>query len=265
MKVAVLGLGEAGSLIAKGLADQGIDVVGFDPIKQKNPVVTVCETAEAAVTGADIVLSLNSATVSIKLAQQVATHLKAGSLYCDLNTGTPSLKKRLGEIIEQADNGGVDFVDVAVMKPVPGLAEKVPLSVAGSGARRFAEAFSNYDLDITYVSAIAGEAAARKLIRSILAKGMAAIVIDALWAAKSMGLEEWAFDEIRNEFDSSSRKTVQRYLDGTQQHSKRRSVEMADVVEMLSDANYESTMVSGVELTLSRVIHGTRIPYADAD
>ena len=265
MKVAVLGLGEAGSLIARGLAGQGVDVVGYDPVKQKNPVVPISESAEAAVADADVVLSLNSATVSIKFAQQVAPHLKAGSLYCDLNTATPSLKKRLGEIVETGSKAGVNFVDVAVMKPVPGLAEKVPLAVAGSGAKRFVEAFSAYDLDITYVSQVAGEAAARKLILSILAKGMAAIVIDTLWAAKSMELEEWAFDEIRNEFDSSSSKTVQHYLDATQQHSKRRSVEMADVAEMLSDANYESTMVRGVELTLSKVIHGTRIPFAETD
>lgn len=265
MKVAVLGLGEAGSLIAKGLADQGLEVVGFDPIKQKNPVVKVSESAEEAVADADVVFSLNSATVSIKLAQQVAPHLKPGSLYCDLNTGTPSLKKRLADIIENSQQAGVDFVDVAVMKPVPGLAEKVPLAVAGQGASRFVEAFKNLDLDISYVSQVAGEAAARKLIRSILAKGMAAVAIDTLWAAKSMGLEDWAFEEIKNEFDSSSSKTVQRYLDGTAQHSKRRSVEMADVAEMLSDANYESTMVRGVELTLSRVIHGTGIPFAETD
>jgi len=260
MKLTVLGLGEAGSLIAKGLAAQGVEVVGFDPIKQKNPVVEVFETAEEAVANADVVFSLNSATVSIKVAQQVAAHLKPGAIYCDLNTGTPALKQRLSEIVP-ADS----FVDVAVMKPVPGLAEKVPLSVAGPGAKKFLELFANLDLDITYVSDVAGEAAARKLIRSVLAKGMAALVIDTLWAAKSVGLEEWALEEINREFDTSSSKTVKRYLDGTQQHAKRRSVEMSDVVEMLSDAGYESTMVRGVELTLSRVIHGVRVPFAELD
>ena len=260
MKLTVLGLGEAGSLIAKGLAAQGVEVVGFDPVKQKNPVVEVFETAEQAVANADVVFSLNSATVSIKVAQQAAAHLKPGAIYCDLNTGTPALKQRLSEIVP-ADS----FVDVAVMKPVPGLAEKVPLSIAGPGAKKFLELFADLDLDITYVSAVAGEAAARKLIRSVLAKGMAALVIDTLWAAKSVGLQDWALEEINREFDTNSSKTVKRYLDGTQQHAKRRSVEMSDVVEMLSDAGYESTMVRGVELTLSRIIHGVRVPFAELD
>lgn len=260
MKLTVLGLGEDGSLIARGLAAQGVEVVGFDTVNQKFPVVPVLESAELAVAEADVVFSLNSSTVSVKVARQVAEHMKPGALYCDLNTGTPSLKKNLAEIMPAGS-----FVDVAVMKPVPGLAEKVPMSVAGEGAKRFMELFGNLDMDLTYVSDVAGEAAARKLIRSILAKGMAALVIDTLWAAKELGLEDWALEEINREFDTNSHKTVKRYLDGTQQHAKRRSVEMADVLEMLTDAGYESTMVRGVELTLSRVIHGVRVPFAELD
>ena len=75
----------------------------------------------------------------------------------------------------------------------------------------------------------------------------------------------WAIDEINREFDSNSAATVQGYLDGTQQQPKRQSVEIAEVVEMLSDAGYESTMIRGIELTLSRVIHGVRVPFAELD
>ena len=258
MKLTVLGLGEAGSLIAKGLSDQGVDVVAFDPAKPKHPVVPLMDSAEDAVAEADVVFSINSSTASIKVAQQVASHLKTGAIYCDLNTGTPALKKRISEIVPVGS-----FVDVAVMKPVPGLSEKVPMSVAGAGAQKIVELFAHLEMDLTYVSEVAGDAAARKLIRSILAKGMAAVVIDALWAAKALGVDDWAVEEIYREFDTNSSETVKRYLDGTQQHAKRRSVEMADVVEMLTDAEYESTMVRGVELTLSRVIHGVRIPFAE--
>lgn len=260
MKLTVLGLGEAGSLIAKGLANQGADVVAYDPAKPKHPVVPLMDSAEDAVANADVVFSINSSTASLRVAEQVAKHLKAGAIYCDLNTGTPALKKRLSEIMPLGS-----FVDVAVMKPVPGLSEKVPMSVAGPGAKKFIDLFSGLEMDLTYVSAVPGDAAARKLIRSILAKGMAAVVVDTLWAAKELGLQDWAIEEINREFDTNSSKTVKRYLDGTQQHAKRRSVEMADVVEMLSDAEYESTMVRGVELTLSRVIHGVRIPFAELD
>ena len=258
MKIAVIGLGEAGSLIAAGLKKAGASVIGFDPANPKNPPVPVAPTAVEAVADADIVLSINSSTVSVRVAEGVATALKPGALYADLNTGTPSMKKTLAAIVPEGS-----FVDVAVMKPVPGLAEKVPMGVAGAGGEKFIQLLEPYGLNLEYVSDVAGEAAARKLLRSIVAKGMAALIIDCLWAAQSMGLEDWAIDEIKREFDSSSAATVQRYLDGTAKHAKRRQVEMADVVQMLSEAGYDSTMVAPVELTLSRVIHGKKIPFAD--
>lgn len=258
MRIAVLGLGEAGSLIASGLVAQGADVIGFDPADPKSSSVPLAKSAEEAIAGADIVLSINSASVSIRVAEHAAQHLKPGALFCDLNTGTPSLKARLSGLFPEGS-----FVDVAVMKPVPGSAEKVPMSVSGAGASKLIKQLEGLDLNLSYVSEVPGEAAARKLLRSIFAKGMAAVVIDYLWAAKEMGLEKWALEEVMAEFDSSNRQTVQRYLSGTAKHAKRRSVEMSDVVAMLSELGYDSTMVGPIELTLNRVIHSKKIPFAD--
>ncbi len=115
------------------------------------------------------------------------------------------------------------------MSPVPGLAEKAPMGVAGTGAHRFIELLEPFGMNLEYVSQVPGEAAARKLLRSILAKGMAGVLIDCLWATESMGLQDWAFEEIQREFDSSSSATSKRYLSGTAQHLKRRQIEMMDV------------------------------------
>ena len=260
MKLTILGLGEDASVIASELVKQGVDVVAFDPARPKNPVVTLVDSAEAAVADADVIFSLNSANSSIRLAQQVAAHIKPGAIFCDLNTGTPSLKKRLAEIAPAGS-----FVDAALMHASAGTGKKVSLLVSGAGAKRMIELFEGLSLDITRVSAVPGDAAARKQIRTILEKGIAAVAIDTLWAAKSMGLENWAIEEIKREFETSSSATIQRLLDDTQQHPKRHSVEMADLVEMLTEAGHESTMVRGVELTLSRVIHGVRVPFAELD
>jgi L-threonate 2-dehydrogenase len=259
-RVAFIGLGEAGSLIANGLHNAGLDVIGFDPAITPGATagtVPVAESVAQAVGGADLVISINSSTASVKVAEQVAPLLEPGAIFADLNTGTPELKRRLAAIF--AD--GV-FADVAIMKPVPGLAEKVPMGVAGGGATRFIELLEPFGTNLEYVSEVAGEAAARKLIRSILAKGMAAVLIDCLWAAESMGLQEWAYTEILAEFDASSGETAKRYLSGTAQHVKRRQIEMMDVVEMLADTGYQSTMVDGVALTYSRILHSKKIPYS---
>lgn len=257
VKVAVIGLGEAGSLIAEGMQGAGVQIVGFDPRTPANPVVPIADSLGEAVSGARLVISINSSTASLAVAEQIAPLLDSGALYADLNTGTPALKRRLAGLFPDGA-----FSDVAIMKPVPGLGFKVPMGVAGPGARAFIEMLEPFGLDLEYVSDVVGEAAARKLIRSILAKGMAGVLIDCLWAAESMGLQDWAYQEILDEFDSSTSNTAKRYLSGTAQHVKRRQIEMMDVVEMLAETGYESTMVAPIELNYSRILHGKKIPFS---
>ncbi len=172
VRIGVIGLGEAGSLIAAGLQAAGADVIGFDPVVPETPPVPLAPDVATVVTGADIVISINSSTAAKKVAEQVAPLLGADTVYADLNTGTPALKKALAGLF-----GDGVFADVAIMKPVPGLAEKVPMGVAGPGARRFVDLLEQYGMNLEYVSDVPGEAAARKLLRSILAKGMAAVLI----------------------------------------------------------------------------------------
>jgi 3-hydroxyisobutyrate dehydrogenase-like beta-hydroxyacid dehydrogenase len=260
MKLTVLGLGEVGSLIAKGLADQGVEVMAFDSAKVKNPVVALADTAEAAVADADVVFSLNSAMISLSIAEQVAGSLKPGAVFCDLNTGTPSLKRRLAEIVPAGS-----FVDGALMHPLESAADRLVLSVSGPGAERFTQLFEGLNAEVTYVSEVAGEAAARELIRSMVAKGMAAVAIDVLWAAKELGLQDWAIQELKSEFDAASADSFQRQLDTTAKNPKRHSVELGNVVEMLSEAGYESTTLNGVAATLSKVMHSKKIPHANTE
>ena len=259
--IAVIGHGEAGSLIAGGLAAAGASVIGFDTVPPKKPTTPMAETLGDAVRDADIVLSLNSSTAAFKVAQEVAPLVKPRTIFADLNTGTPALKRKIAELFAEGKSAG-PFVDVAIMKPVPGLAEKVPMMVAGSGAREFITQMAAYGMNLEFVSENPGEAAARKLIRSILAKGMAGVIIDCLWAAEAMGLEKWAYEEILREFDSMTSATAKRYLSGTAQHVKRRQIEMLDVVEMLAEVGYESTMVAPIEFNYGRILHGKKIPYS---
>ncbi len=101
-RIAVIGLEEAGGLIAGGLAAAGADVIGFDPAKPSDPPVAVAESAEAAVAGADVVISINSSTVSRRVTEQLAPALDPGAIFADLNTGTPALKKSPAELFPTA-------------------------------------------------------------------------------------------------------------------------------------------------------------------
>lgn len=104
---------------------------------------------------------------------------------------------------------------------------------------------------------------AKKLLRLALDKGMAAVLIDFLWAANALGLQDWAIEEVMNEFDASTANTVKQYLVETQQHAKLGTVQMSDVTQLLVEAGYESTMVHSILATLSQVMHGKKIPFAN--
>lgn len=251
-KIAIIGQNETGSQIADRLIRAGATCIRFDPVS-KSPAGSLEET----VSGTDVVLVLGSSAGPSKIAERVVPLLGENALYADLNTGTPATKRQLAALFPDDS-----FVDVAVVQQDPVPAEGYVMDVAGTGARRLIELFEPFGLTLRYVSEVPGEATARHLIRSLLAKGIAGAVIDCLWAAESMGMESWAYQEILEEFEASSAETAQQYLSGTAQHIKRRQIEIMDVVAMLNETGYESTMLPGIEFNYGRILHGKKIPFS---
>ena len=113
--IAVLGLGEAGSAIARDLVHAGIQTRGWDPVPHGNiQDIPFAQSGLAVVAGVDIVLSVNMAAVARQVAQSVVDVLFPQGLYADLNTASPQLKYDVAAIVEAS---GARFVDVALMAP----------------------------------------------------------------------------------------------------------------------------------------------------
>jgi putative dehydrogenase len=258
-KVAFLGHSEAGSVIAGELIKAGFDVVGFDSAVSKSPIAPMAESLEEAVAGAAVVLSLGPSSAPSRVAESVVPLLAKAALYGDLSTGTPAVKKELAALF---DDGS--YVDIAGAGQDPVSGEIPALNVSGTGARKLVELLEPSRLRLEYVSEVPGEATARRLFRSLLAKGMAGVITDSLWAAENMGLQNWAYREILEEFESHSAETAKRYLSGTALYVKRRQIEMMDVVGMLNETGYESTMIAAIEFTYGRILHGRKIPFSKA-
>ena len=104
--------------------------------------------------------------------------------------------------------------------------------------------------------------AAKALLLKMLTEGIAAVSIDFLWAAKSLGLENWAFEELKREFDSSDAETAQLQLNSALLNAKRSTIEMTQITELLAGARYESTMTHGTMATYSQIMHSKPIPFA---
>lgn len=229
MKVAVLGLGEVGSRLAADLAEVGVTVAGFDP----DPVRASGGTADiaTAVAGSDVVLSVNSAAAAAGAATQALPALGPDTVYADLNTAGPALKRQLATLV-----GATRFADVALLGPVPARGLRTPALVSGGGADRFAEALGALGMPIEVVSGTAGDAAERKLIRSVFMKGLAAAALESHTAAVAAGHGDWLDEQVAAVI---GRPLLDRLLDGSVRHAARRVDEMEAAKALLLELGVE--------------------------
>jgi 3-hydroxyisobutyrate dehydrogenase-like beta-hydroxyacid dehydrogenase len=228
--VAVLGLGEAGSLIAADLAAAGVVVRGFDPVVAAAPGIVACAGDADACRGASVVLSLTCAHEAEGALAAALPGIGPAAVYADLNTAAPSLKTRLAEL---AAGARVAFADVALMSPVPGNGLRTPMLAAGPAAARFAKIVGSVGGSVDVLAGPPGAAAARKLVRSVFYKGLAAAVIEALRAAEAAGCEDWLRENIGQELASASAAALERLEDGSVRHARRRADEMTAAARML--------------------------------
>lgn len=245
--VAILGLGEAGSAIAADLSRAGVRLRGFDPARRAPEGVEPAEDARAAAEGAELVLSLTSAPVALELAETVAPVLRKDSLFADLNTAAPSLKRELAAVVEAR---GASFADVALLRGVSDWGIGTPSLVSGSGAERFAAVFSQLGMPVTVVGPAAGDAAARKLARSVFMKGLAAAVGEALAAGERLGCDDWLRPDIEATLTGADARLLRRLVEGSRTHAARRVEEMAAAVAMLEELGVEPRVAAASEAWL---------------
>jgi 3-hydroxyisobutyrate dehydrogenase-like beta-hydroxyacid dehydrogenase len=243
----MIGLGEAGSAIAADLVAAGASVRGWDPVARAPGGVEAAADAPAAVAGADVVISANSASVARDVAQSVAGVLVEGQVFADLNTATPALKRELAETVGPA---GALFADVALIGPVPGNGLRTRSLVSGDGAELFAQTLGPLGMPVTVVSTEPGAAAARKLARSVFAKGLAAAIGESLAVAEQLGFEDWLYADLERTLEDADGALLRRLIDGSRSHAVRRVDEMTAAAEMLEEAGVEPRIASASEAWL---------------
>ncbi|HEV7626489.1 MAG TPA: NAD(P)-binding domain-containing protein, partial [Streptomyces sp.] len=208
--VAVLGLGEAGGALAGDLADAGATVRGYDPADVTVPLgVTAAGSEAEAVTGAHLVLSVNSASAAPEALRAAASSVSPRAVWADLNTASPGAKR---DLARTAARHGLTFADVAIMAPVPGRGLRVPMLASGGGAEPTARLLTPLGAFVECIEGEPGTAAERKLLRSVFFKGLAAAVVEALAAGRAAGCEEWVRENIVTELTEADAATVDRLV-----------------------------------------------------
>jgi 3-hydroxyisobutyrate dehydrogenase-like beta-hydroxyacid dehydrogenase len=245
--IAVLGLGEAGSLIAADLAAAGAVVRGYDPAVTAPAGITDTGSEAEAAAGAGLVLSVNSAKAAVEAFRNGLPGVAPGALWADLNTASPGVKAELAEI---GRAHGIPVTDIAMMSPVPGKGLRVPMLASGEAADQVAARLRAFGANVEVQDGPAGLAAMKKLLRSVFYKGMATSIVEALAAARAAGHEDWLREHIGAELAKSDATTVDRIVAGTRQHAARRGAEMAAAAQMLTELGVPPVMADA-----SRAVH----------
>lgn len=240
VRVGVFGLGEAGSLIAGDLSAAGASVVGFDPAPVPSPPgVERTDDPGAVATRSSVILSITAAVDSETALTQALDSVEPGSLYADLATGSAELKRRLAEI---AGENRLEFVDVALLSTVPGRGVSTPSLASGPGSQRYAAVINRLGGRCEDIGGHPGDAATRKLLRSVVMKGLAGLMIEAMRAARATGQEGWLWADLVSEITQADEILLTRLVTGTGVHAARRLHEMEAATDLLQDLGVEPVM-----------------------
>lgn len=250
--IAILGLGEAGRLYARGLAHAGAAVRGYDPHHRLgDPDVPQFATLADTLAGADVALSLVTGQAAASVARDALPHMPAGSVYADLNTAAPEVKQRIARL---AADRSIGMADVAVLAPVVRDGHRTPLLASGPGARELAARLGPYDVPVDVLDGDAGDAARLRLLRSVFMKGLAALVLEGLGAAHGIGAEEWLRTQMAAELGPDGASLVDRLVEGTRRHAARREHEVRAALDALNEIGRPSDMTRATLAWFERIV-----------
>lgn len=250
MRIAILGLGEAGLTFAREILGAGANVIGWDPrFAGQSSVanVPIGESVLSTAANADVILSMNRASVALEVAREIESSLLQDQLFADLNTAAPDHKREIAKVIQ---GKGALFADVALMAPVPMNGLRTPALVSGPGAEKFIGVFSPFGMPIDNLGVEVGIAATRKLLRSIFMKGLAGAVLECLATASALNCRDWAYREISKELGKADETLLSRLVNGSVMHAERRIQEMEAVVHMERHAGIDPHVSMAVLLQL---------------
>lgn len=252
-RVAIIGFGEAGGILAKDLAQRGIQVRVFDLLfdshRQRQPMLKKAEACGVAAAcslkeclcKSELVISAVTASSALDVAKAAGRILGEGQLFLDINSVSPGMKRKAAGYIARK---GARYVEAAVMSAVPKQRLQVPMLLGGPYAFETAQSLERMGMNVTPVSDQLGVASAVKMCRSVIVKGLEALVTESLFAARMYGAEDRVLASLAATFPAMGwEDQLPDYLiSRVAEHGRRRAIEMCEVAQTLEHVGIEPLM-----------------------
>lgn len=251
MKIALIGYGEVGRILAEDLVPHGHALVAYDlkgalPAYQAHAAKTGLElvpTHAQAVQGAELVISAVTASQAVPVAEACAPGLAKGAFFLDFNSASPGAKIRAAGIVNAA---GGRYVEGAVMTSIPPYRIKVPLLLGGPDAAALEPVLNAIGFAAKVSSDKLGVASATKMCRSVMIKGLEAMVIESFTTARHYGVEDAVLASLKETFPGIDwEKQGAYFFQRVIEHGRRRSEEVREVAETVREAGLTPWSASG--------------------
>ncbi|NNM71475.1 DUF1932 domain-containing protein [Enterovirga aerilata] len=253
IRFAIVGFGEVGRIFTRDLRDRGAVCVGAFDIafadavspQHRNAVedgVQVFPSAREAAASADLVISCVTAGSALEAARSCAGGLAHGPFFLDVNSVSPGTKARAAAEIEAA---GGRYVEAAVMTSVPPRGVASPMLLGGPHAETFGAAVTGLGMNLKVHSAEIGRASSVKMCRSVMIKGLEALVTESMLAARHYGVEEDVLASLGDTLPHPDWPGLARYvMSRALKHGRRRAKEMREVAMAVREAGIEPLLSS---------------------
>jgi len=253
IKIGFIGFGEAGFHLARGLRGAGVSGICAYDIHTQTPglgekiqrrasesEVPLLESNSDLAAASDIIFSTVTANRAAEAAEQTAPFLTSRHIYVDLNSVSPALKQSIGQMVASR---GARFVEVAIMSPVPRHGSAVPMLLGGPHAHSLLDLLSPYGMNLEVISEQIGAASAVKMCRSVVVKGLEALLLECAMGSVPYGADERVFETLDETFPGIDWKRLASYMIGrVVEHGERRAREMEEVAATLRSIGVEPIM-----------------------
>jgi 3-hydroxyisobutyrate dehydrogenase-like beta-hydroxyacid dehydrogenase len=251
--IALIGFGEVGQVLAKDFRAAGVrEIRAFDtafadsasaPAKAaKAAKVVAARSSGEAIRRQTIIISAVTAGSAEAVAQTAAASIEPGAFYVDVNSVSPGTKVSIGEIVGAQ---GARFVEVAVMSPINPRGIRSPMLVGGRHAPDFIEEIRAFEPDMIAIEGPVGRAAATKMCRSVMYKGIEALFLESMISARHYGIEGEVLASLKDTFERGWPETARYMISRTLLHGRRRAEEMREAAKTVKEAGLGPLLTAG--------------------
>jgi 3-hydroxyisobutyrate dehydrogenase-like beta-hydroxyacid dehydrogenase len=256
-RVAFIGFGEVGSIFAAALADRGgVTLSAYDillddaaraaPMRTKaaRSHVVLHGTAASAVAGADLVISAVTASATRAAVASIARALAPGAFVLDVNSASPGTKQDCADVIAAV---GGRYVEAGVMTSVPPHGIRVPMLLGGPHAAAALPPLTALGFAASVASDVYGVASAIKMCRSVVIKGMEAIVIESFLTARRYGVEREVLASLAETYPGLDwERQGSWFWKRVVEHGRRRAEEMREAAVTVREAGIDPIMATAI-------------------